>query len=67
MRIQLSGPGELAYIHTYMHVYVDGAEMSAEKGASRLNDVALYCPSSLFAFVPALRTVLSNETGPEGT
>lgn len=37
-------------------MYVDGAEMSAEKSASRLNDVALYCPSSLFfsTFLPRI-------------
>lgn len=40
-------------------MYVDGPEMSAKKGASRLNDVALYCPSFLSpsSYLPASRTV----------
>lgn len=48
-------------------MYVDSLEMSAKKGASRLNDVALYCPSFLsLSYLPALRTVPSDER-PGGT
>lgn len=46
-------------------MYVDGLEMSAKKGASRLNDVALYCPSFFFLslFLPSC---IANER-PGGT